>query len=60
MNPIAEQYVRLALSLGEHDANYVDAYFGPDDWRGPQMPRIIRMTPVVVTGELVFGLPLAK
>jgi len=33
MNPIAEQYVRLALSLGEHDANYVDAYFGPDEWR---------------------------
>ena len=29
LNPIAEQYVRLALSLGEHDDDYVDAYFGP-------------------------------
>jgi hypothetical protein len=33
MDPIAEQYVRLALSLGEHDDNYVDAYFGPEEWR---------------------------
>jgi len=29
----AEQYVRLALALGEHDSDYVDAYFGPPEWR---------------------------
>jgi hypothetical protein len=33
MNPIAERYVRLGLALGEHDKNYVDAYFGPPEWR---------------------------
>jgi len=33
LDPIAEQYVRLALALGEHDADYVDAYFGPAEWR---------------------------
>jgi hypothetical protein len=33
MNPIAESYVKLALALGEHDPDYVDAYFGPADWR---------------------------
>ena len=32
-NPAAEQYVKLALALGEHDADYVDAYFGPEEWR---------------------------
>ena len=32
-NPLAERYVRLALALGEHDADYVDAYTGPDEWR---------------------------
>ena len=32
-NPLAEKYVRLALALGEHDADYVDAYFGPPEWR---------------------------
>ncbi len=25
--------MRLALALGEHDSDYVDAYFGPADWR---------------------------
>lgn len=33
MNPIAEAYVRLVLSVGEHDADYVDAYYGPPEWR---------------------------
>ncbi len=31
-NPLAEQYVKLALALGEHDEDYVDAYFGPAEW----------------------------
>ncbi len=29
----ATRFVRLALALGEHDTDYVDAYHGPDDWR---------------------------
>ena len=33
LDPIAERYVRLALALGEHDDDYVDAYFGPAAWR---------------------------
>jgi len=33
LDPVAEQYVRLALALGEHDNDYVDAYFGPPEWR---------------------------
>ena len=33
LDPIAERYVRLALALGEHDDDYVDAYFGPAEWR---------------------------
>ncbi len=33
MNQIAEEYVRLVLALGEHDANYVDAYYGPASLR---------------------------
>ena len=33
LDPVAEQYVRLALALGEHDSDYVDAYFGPAEWR---------------------------
>jgi hypothetical protein len=32
MNSIAESYVKLVLSLGQHDPNYVDAYYGPPEW----------------------------
>jgi hypothetical protein len=28
-----ERFVHLALELGQHDADYVDAYFGPEQWR---------------------------
>jgi hypothetical protein len=33
MNSLAEQYVRLVLAVGQHDADYVDAYYGPSEWR---------------------------
>jgi hypothetical protein len=33
MNAIAESYVKLVLAVGRHDANYVDAYYGPPAWK---------------------------
>jgi len=33
MDSLAEQYVRLTLAVGQHDADYVDAYYGPDEWK---------------------------
>ena len=33
LDVIAEAYVKLVLSLGPHDADYVDAYYGPPEWR---------------------------
>jgi len=30
---IGQKYVRLALSIGQHIPGYVDAYFGPAEWR---------------------------
>jgi hypothetical protein len=33
MDAIAESYVKLVLSVGQHDANYVDAYYGPPEWK---------------------------
>ena len=29
----AEEYVRLVLAVGMHDADYVDAYYGPPEWK---------------------------
>jgi hypothetical protein len=33
MNAIAEQYVKLVLAMGQHDPAYVDAYYGPPEWK---------------------------
>ncbi len=33
MTDISERYVKLVLALGEHDSDYVDAYYGPPSWR---------------------------
>lgn len=30
LNRIAEQYVRLGLTIGQYDPDFVDAYYGPD------------------------------
>jgi len=33
MKDIAESYVKLVLAVGRHDADYVDSYYGPPDWK---------------------------
>jgi len=33
IDQIAEQYVKLSLKIGQHSEYYVDAYYGPADWR---------------------------
>ncbi len=33
LNAIGESFVKLALSIGQHDPDFVDAYHGPEDWR---------------------------
>ena len=33
LNSIAEPYVQLVLAVGQHDADYVDAYYGPPEWQ---------------------------
>jgi hypothetical protein len=32
LNNIAEPYVKLVLAVGQHDADYVDAFYGPKEW----------------------------
>ena len=57
MNDAAERYVKLVLALGEHDADTVDAYYGPPEWREevrttrPTLP-FIREAGIVLRGEL--------
>lgn len=33
MNSIAEGYVKLVLEVGKYDPMYVDAYYGPKEWK---------------------------
>src|SRR6516162_2825777 len=32
MNAVAERYTHLVLSLGQHDPDYLDAFYGPPEW----------------------------
>ncbi len=33
MNKIAEDYVKHVLKIGVYDTDFVDAYFGPEEWK---------------------------
>ena len=33
VDTIAEDYVKLVLAVGQHDADFVDAYYGPPEWK---------------------------
>jgi hypothetical protein len=33
MNTVAEGYVKLVLEVGKYDPNFVDAYYGPKEWK---------------------------
>ncbi len=33
MRAVAERYVKLVLAVGQHDVDYVDAFYGPAEWR---------------------------
>ncbi|MDO8549821.1 MAG: hypothetical protein Q7S39_06700, partial [Ignavibacteria bacterium] len=37
MNNIAEVYVKLVLKIGQHDADFVDAYYGPEEWKPAEL-----------------------
>lgn len=33
LDQIAENYVKLSLEIGLYDQDYIDAYYGPEDWK---------------------------
>ncbi len=40
MDLIAEGYVKLVLNIGLYDSDYVDAYYGPEDWRPSNLEKL--------------------
>ncbi|MEE8526461.1 MAG: hypothetical protein V3T72_21200 [Thermoanaerobaculia bacterium] len=43
LDAVAEDYVKLVLAVGQHDADYVDAYYGPEEWRTEAEARILAL-----------------
>lgn len=41
INQLAEQYVRLALVIGQYDEPFVDAYYGPDSLKPVTLPSAV-------------------
>ena len=41
LRELSESYVGLALALGQHDPDYVDAYFGPEEWAATAKERTV-------------------
>lgn len=40
LNQLAEKYVRLGLFIGQYDADFVDAYYGPDSLKPVTKPAV--------------------
>ena len=51
MSTIAERYVRLVLAVGQHDADYVDAYYGPPEWKAEAERRKLPLADIDARGR---------
>ena len=55
MNDVAERYVKLVLALGQHDADYVDAYYGPPEWKQQAESRKAPLTELAAQAIALVG-----
>ena len=55
MNDVAERYVKLVLALGQHDADYVDAYYGPPEWKQQAESRKAPLTELAAQAKALAG-----
>jgi hypothetical protein len=65
MNALAERYVRLVLAVGQHDPDYVDAFYGPAEWRAEAEKQKAPLTAIEASaadlaGALAKGAPPAR
>ena len=51
INEISEQYVKLVLALGQHDKNYVDAYYGPDEWQTEAKEKKLPLKNIIIAAK---------
>ncbi|HEY7612450.1 MAG TPA: hypothetical protein VH764_05620 [Gemmatimonadales bacterium] len=56
LDPVARRYVVLGLGLGRHDANYVDAYYGPDSLRSAAEAESLSVAEVRASAESLIAI----
>jgi hypothetical protein len=55
LDAVAQRYVILGLSLGRHDPNYVDAYYGPDSLRSAAAAESLSVDDVRTAAESLIA-----
>ena len=55
MNTIAERYVKLVLAVGQHDADYVDAFYGPPEWKADAERQKMPIAQIDAEAERLLG-----
>ncbi len=55
LNEAAEQYVRLILDIGQHDPDFVDAYYGPKEWQDAAKTMSYRFTALLDRSEAIIA-----
>jgi hypothetical protein len=55
MNTIAERYAKLVLAVGQHDADYVDAFYGPAEWKTEAERRKMPVPQIAVAAERLMA-----
>ena len=58
MNTIAERYVKLVLAVGQHDTDYVDAFYGLAEWKADAERRKLPLADIAASADrLIADIP---
>src|SRR5690242_5899187 len=55
LNTIAEKYAHLVLALGQHDPDYVDAFYGPAEWKAQAEKEKKSLDQISAEGEALIA-----
>ncbi|MGK5077100.1 hypothetical protein [Janthinobacterium sp. HLX7-2] len=56
LDHVAERYVKLILAMGQHDASYVDAYYGPPEWQQQAIEQQQGLSDIKAAADMVLAL----
>ena len=55
VNAVAEKYAHLVLALGQHDPDYVDAFYGPAEWKTDAEQKKQSLDAIAAEGKELSG-----